>query len=261
MSPANRIAIAFLQDLPGEQDAPAGQIFIRPKGADAQRRDMAAYVVTHGIGNLMQGPGPITTIVVPCHSTRPTLDDMLAATFVQRWIETEKFPPAAAAFARYAGLAREGLQPGDMPLENSMEGIFLALRTNAGDNLTDPATASRFLADWERAAQVIFQAADADKDPFVTNLFGESSQFARERAFLKKDQDVYREDVRRGKHWVVQLAGGPPQSAMLLLEQPRSLLWKYWSRRDSTAPVGGSYLGHLHRSRPAAGDSRTGGKT
>ena len=91
-------------------------------------------------------------------------------------------------------------------------------------------------------AQAILTAVDAGKDPFVTNLFGDSPHFARERAFLKKDNHVYHEDVRRGRQWLVQLPEGPPTSAMLLLQEPRSLLWKYWSRHDTTAPAGGSYL-------------------
>jgi hypothetical protein len=234
--------IVFRAKLPPEDAAPAGEIFIVPKGADAQRRDIAAYVVSHGVPGLMQGAGPIKRIVIPCDTTRPTLDDMLAASFVQRLIEGTGLPAGAATFAKYAALAREGLQPGDMPLDCSMEGIYLAIRNSAGEDLTDAYTASKFLEDWDRVAQTILRAADAGKDPFVSNLFEESSQFARERAFLKKDESVYREDVRRGEHWLVQLPGGPPTSAMLVLEQPKSLLWKYWSRRDTSAPAGGSYL-------------------
>ncbi|MGA3067196.1 MAG: hypothetical protein ABSF29_10150 [Tepidisphaeraceae bacterium] len=213
-----------------------------PKGPDGSRRDLGAYVVTRGIPGLVQGSGPIKKIVIPCDTTRPTLDDMLAASFVQRLIEGAGIPAGAATFAKYAALAREGLQPGDMPLDSSMEGIFLAIRNDAGNDLTDPTTAAQFLSDWDRVAQTILRAADAGKDPFVSNLFGESSQFARERAFLKKDETVYREDVRRGQQWIVHLPGGPPTSAMLLLEQPKSLLWKYWSRRDTSAPAGSSYL-------------------
>ena len=234
--------IVFRASLPPEDAVPAGEIFIAPRGSDSQRRDLSAYVVAHGVPGLLQGSGPIKKIVVPCDTTRPTLDDMLAASFVQRLIEGGGIPAGAATFAKYAALAREGLQPGDMPLDSSMEGIFLAIRNNAGEDLTDSANASGFLSDWDRVFQTILHAADAGKDPFVSNLFAESSQFARERAFLKKDETVYREDVRRGQQWIVQLPGGPPTSAMLLLEQPKSLLWKYWSRRDSSAPAGGSYL-------------------
>lgn len=234
--------IVFRTTLPPEDALPDGEIFIRPKGADAQRRDLAAYVVVHGVPGLLQGTGPIKRIVIPCDTTRPTLDDMLAASFVQRIIDGAGIPSGASTFAKYTALAREGLQPGDMPLDCSMEGIYLAIRNNAGEDLTDAYTASKFLDDWDRVAQTILKAADAGKDPFVANLFGESSQFARERAFLKKDETVYREDVRRGEQWLVQLPDGPPTSAMLLLEQPKSLLWKYWSRRDASAPAGGSYL-------------------
>lgn len=242
MMALSAMEIVFRATIPTEENAPAGEIFIRPRGADAQRRDLAAYVVSHGVPGLMQGSGPLKRIVIPCDTTRPTLDDMLAAIFVQRLIEGSGLPAGAASFAKYAALAREGLQPGDTPLESSMEGIFLAVRNNAAADLSDPSAGADFLADWDRIAQIILRAADAGKDPFTTNLFGESSQFARERAFLKKDQDVYREDVRRGQQWFVQLPGGPPESAMLILDQPKSLLWKYWSRKDETAPTGGSYL-------------------
>jgi hypothetical protein len=234
--------LLFRAAAPSDQAIAAGEIYILPRGADAGRRDLALFVVEHGITGLLQGAGPIKRIIIPCDTTRPTLDDMMAAAFVERLIEGSGLPTGAAAFGKYAALAREGLQPGDMPLESSMEGIFLSIRNNAPGDLSDPNAARQFLGDWQRIAQTILKAADSGKDPFVTNLFGDSAQFARERTFLKKDQDVYREDVRRGQQWIVQLPGGPPSSAMLILDQPKSLLWKYWSRKDTDAPVGGSYL-------------------
>jgi hypothetical protein len=235
--------IVFRSDMPTD-DAAAGEgdIFIRPGGADAQRRDLSVVVVAHGLDGLVHGAAPFKRIVVPSDTTRPTLDDMLAAAFVQRLADGRPLPAAAGAFAKYAALAREGLQPGEMPLESSMEGIFLAIRNSDAGDLSQPAAATRFVEDWGRMAQTILEAADAGKDPFVANLFGDSPHFARERAFLKKDNHVYREDVRRGRQWLVQLPGGPPTSALLVLEEPRSLLWKYWSRHDASAPAGGSYL-------------------
>jgi caspase domain-containing protein len=234
--------LVFRATTPRDDAAAPGEIYILPRGSDAQRRDLAVFVVDRGIAALLQGTGPITRIVIPCDTTRPTLDDMMAAAFVRRLIEGTELPAGAAVFAKYAALAREGLQPGDMPLESSMEGIFLSIRNNATGDLSNPTAAASFLGDWQRMEQTILKAADAGKDPFVTNLFGDSAQFARERTFLKKDENVYREDVRRGQQWIVQIPGGPPSSAMLVLDQPKSLLWKYWSRRDNSAPVGGSYL-------------------
>jgi hypothetical protein len=235
--------IVFRSTMPADAAAAGeGEIFIRPGGADAQRRDLAVLVVAHGIDGLVHGNGPFKRIVVPSDTTRPTLDDMMAAALVERVVEGRPLPAAAGAFAKYAALAREGLQPGDMPLESSMEGVFLAIRNSGSGDLSQPAAAARFVEDWQRMAQAILTAVDAGKDPFVTNLFGDSPHFARERAFLKKDNHVYHEDVRRGRQWLVQLPEGPPTSAMLLLQEPRSLLWKYWSRHDTTAPAGGSYL-------------------
>jgi hypothetical protein len=235
--------IVFRSTMPaGDAAAAAGEILIHPRTADLHRRDLAVIVASQGIDGLVHGAAPFGRIVVPSDTTRPTLDDMLAAAFAQRLAEGRPLPPAAAAYAKYAALAREGLQPGDVPLESSMEGIFLALRNGGVADLAQPAAAARFLEDWQRMAQTILDAAEAAKDPFVTNLFGDSPHFARERAFLKKDKHVYGEDVRRGRQWLVQLPGGPPTSAMLVLDQPRSLLWKYWSRHDADAPAGGSYL-------------------
>lgn len=227
--------------MPVDAAAVEGEIFIRPGGDDAQRRDLAVIVATHGIDGLVHGAAPFKRIVVPSDTTRPTLDDMLAAAFVERLVENRPLPPSAAAFAKYAALAREGLQPGDTPLESSIEGIFLAIRNNGGE-LASPSAAARFIEDWRRMAQTLLDAAEAGKDPFGTDLFADSTHFARERAFLKKDKHVYGEDVRRGKQWLVQLPGGPPTSAMLALQEPKSLLWKYWSRHDTAAPAGGSYL-------------------
>src|SRR5262249_48785700 len=40
------------------------------------------------------------------------------------------------------------------------------------------------------------------------------------------------QDVRRGEQWRVSFAGAPPGSRALVLRQPKSLLFKYWSRAE-----------------------------
>ncbi len=226
-----------------DADAPHGELWlIAASASDAGRRDMASLVVQRGLAGLKAGQTPITHVVVPCDTTRPTLDDMLAASLARLLAEGAALPAAAGQFAKYAALAREGLQPGDMPLESSMEGIFLAIRSAVGGELSEAAVGQQFAREWERMWAVIAPAIQSGADPFKADLFSQSAEFARERAFLKKDQDVYQEDVRSGQRFLVAVPGGPPSSALLVLDHPKSLLWKYWARRDTGAPTGGSYL-------------------
>src|SRR5207302_4479056 len=137
----------------------------------------------------------------------------------------------------------EGLRPdAGIPPEESLEGIFQAIRNIDGDNLADPAVAAAFAAAWSRLADCLLRAAEAGQDLFRTPLCATSPEFARERAYLARDREVYRrEDVPRGEQWLVRIPGGPPRAAGLLLRSPKSLLFKNWSRQDREAPVGAGY--------------------
>src|SRR5271163_2570412 len=106
-----------------------------------------------------------------------------------RLLAGTNLPEGCRAFARYASLAREGIRPGSVPLEGSLEGIYLAVRAAAGDDLTAPESAERFAADWARMASRIWEAVGACTDPFTTSLFTSDSAFARERAYLAADHE------------------------------------------------------------------------
>jgi hypothetical protein len=218
----------------------AGEIHIRPRTPeDRERRDYARLVLQRGIAVFASGEGPIRRIVV---DTDPTLDDLLAATITRRLLAGEDLPKGLGAFAHYAALVREGLKPSAVPLEDSLEGIFLAVRNAGGGDLTDGAVAVRFAADWERMAACIIQAAARGADPFTTTLFEAGPEFARERAFLVRDHAVYRQDVLSGEQWSIRIPGGPPQGTALLLRRPKSLLFQYWSRRGDQAAAGQTFL-------------------
>ncbi|MGQ0613103.1 MAG: hypothetical protein ACT4PV_05125 [Planctomycetaceae bacterium] len=223
----------------GAPEPGPGELHLRPaEPKDAGRRDLATLLLARGVAALTAGPGAPTRLVVPAN---PTLDDLLAAEFARRLVRGEPLPAGSAALARYAALVREGLQPGDLPAERSLEAIFLAMRNAHGADLTQSTVAARFLADWERVASLLLAAAGKGVDPFTTPLF-DGAEFARERAFLAKDRDVYRQDVLRGERWLVTIPGAPANASGLLLREPKSLLAKQWSRRDADAPAGDTYL-------------------
>ena len=111
---------------------------------------MARLVLDRGVDALPRGEGVVERIVIPAD---PTLDDMLAAMIVHRLLTGQDLPEGLKAFTVYAAIVREGYKPGEVSLENSLEGIYLAVRNNSNDftrpvDLTDPAAARRFVAAW-----------------------------------------------------------------------------------------------------------------
>ena len=172
----------------------------------------------------------------------PTLDEMLAAAFAGELLAGRPLPAAAEAFANYAALAREGLTPGSVSLEVSMQGIFKAIRSQAGDDLTVPENGERFADDWARMVRYILPAVAAGQDPFTTSPFAEGSEFARERTFLARDLGVFRQDVLRGEQWIVDIPDGPPKGRALVLRQPKSLLFKHWARSEADSGSAQPYI-------------------
>lgn len=202
------------------------------------RRDLARLAMAEGPQGFLCGTETIDCLVVQAD---PTLDDMLAAAILERSLQQHPLAPGWARYAEYTALVREGLRPGGSPIESSLEGLYLAIRNLAGDDITDPEVCERFLSDWRKLAACINEAAEQGIDPFQTPIAVDRSEFLRHRTFLKDDHRVYRQDVARGERWIVHLPDGPPESSALILKQPRSLLWKYWARTDAAAPAGEGY--------------------
>ncbi len=240
-------------------EAQPGEIYLVPAAAEQRgRQDLARFVLEHGPNGLLRGPGPPQRLVI---DAEPRLDDMLAAEFARRQLQGP--PPSAGceAFARYTALLREGARSGTVPLEDSPEGLFLAIRGYTEKALTDPETGRQFLADWARLAESILEAAEEAEDPLTTPLLGVASagatglrsinrhtaahrteaDFPREQVFLAMDFDVYRQDFARGERWRVRLPGSAAPAQGLLLRQPKSVLFKYWTRSPCPAPQGGPY--------------------
>ncbi len=234
--------IRFTRDLLQEasHQPQAGTLYLVPQSTPTVRcLNVASVVVERGIEGLIAGAGPIETIAV---QSDPTLDDMLAVSWVIMAIQGRTLPAAAKSYAHYAGLCREGLRPSHLPPEETLEGMFLAVRSNFADDLSSTAEADDFLKAWQPVEGRLLQACREGLDPLITPLFRDRPEFARQRAYLIRDHEVYRQDVSRGEQWRVHLPEGPPQASALILRQPKSALWKFWARSDDRAPVGGVYL-------------------
>ena len=235
----------------GERERPAaGELWVRPAAEeDRKARAVALVVFDKGLEALEQGPGPVGRVVVDVEGVHPTFDEMLAALFAQRLLHEPPLPlpPAFRAFAEYARQLAQGLPPTRFPPEETIEGVFLAVRNLAGaglasPDLADPVIAAQFLRRWQPFADHLLRAAEGGADPFGRPLFRGGAEFAREKAFVRRDKGRYRRDVRGGERWTVQLPGMKRPGSGLLLRRPRSLLFPYWSRRDRDTPTGESYL-------------------
>ncbi len=197
------------------------------QGTPLQR---ARDVVLQGLACFERGAGTPTALVLPADTTRPTLDDMLAACLARQLLLRGRLPEGAARLADYAALAREGLRVQAGPPERSLAGVFLAVR-NAGGlharKLDSADLAERFVEGWLRLERVILEAARQGNDPFSEGIC-DGPEFLRERIYLAGDREVFEQDVRRGMRWSVRLADRVPG---LVLLEPKSLLFKHWSRQ------------------------------
>src|SRR5579862_2266464 len=161
-----------LEPLPGE-------VFLLPASLDQrQRRDLARFVLEQNTDGLLRGPGTSQRIVIDAD---PKFDDMLAALFSQQLLEGRYISTGCTAFAQYAALLREGLRPTTFPLEDSLEGVFLAMRGSIEKPLTDPEAARQFIADWTRLADTILKAVAEGHDPFATSFFSPNADYAAQR--------------------------------------------------------------------------------
>jgi hypothetical protein len=217
----------------------AGELQLRPADRlDAHRTDIATLALEKGCAGFVQGPGPITQLIAP-HD--PTLDEMLAVLFLMEALAGRPLP-RDCAFASYTASLRKGIRPSEaIPLEDSLEGIYLAIRNAVGDPLTEPDRAARFLSQWERLAAMLLQAIHQRIDPYNHSFFTEATVFQDERQFLRHDLEVYRRDVERGRRWLVHLPDETAPVAGLWLNDPRSALFKFLARLDSAAPQGTGY--------------------
>jgi hypothetical protein len=226
-----------------------GEVYLLPAGEHEAERSagLANLVLKYGLDALREGPGPVETLVVDAAFPHPSLDEMLAATFARLLAEQRPVPGGAKALAQYAATLLQGLRPHQLAPEDSPEGIYLAIRNANGTtgkhtDLTDPAVAEQFLADWASLEARLLEAAAAGTNFAAESLFQDRPEFFKARGFLVHDRETYLADVNRGERWAVRLPGAPEQASGLYLHQPNSLLFPHWSRTDRAAPFGGHYL-------------------
>jgi tRNA A-37 threonylcarbamoyl transferase component Bud32 len=230
----------YRRDLAKAAAEPApGEVYLCLPSSRSRRRQVSEWVLEHGSEGLPQGEPPILQRVLP---HEPTLDDMLAAALLERRLAGQSPPKRIGEFARYAGLARDGFPIDKGKLVKSLMGVYLALANDPEEDLTANEAAERFTNAWRRLELHIFSAAEAGQSPFTDELFTDDGPFARELMFLESDEEVYNLDLGRAEWWRARVPGSRSLASMLILDEPKSLLFKFWARQDVRSPTGDGYL-------------------
>lgn len=168
----------------------------------------------------------------------PTLDE---AWTLWLFLEAEVGPvdPKLEPMAHYAEDARQGRWIDRVPVEATVQAVYLAL---AQDTLIGAASPERFLEE----AWVLFDAVEAQllagksliDDPFLLAV----PRLQRYVTALRDDQRLFAEDLKAARRYKVTLpaeasiSGGPRQLHLLIFARPSAVQFKLWARREG-APL------------------------
>ncbi len=178
---------------------------------------------------LVFGQGMPERILIPVDDLHPHLDDMLAVSMLRSKLKQRRLPPGMRAFAAYASEADACQPTGELPLERSLLGIFLATRQRepwGTDNFSRSGLAESFLRAWLRLEARIFECARTKAEPTRDLLF-DSAEAYPERAWLLADRDRFQRDLVAARRWRCDALGGAP---LVYLPQARSRLAAHWAR-------------------------------
>jgi hypothetical protein len=193
----------------------------------ADRMGVSATLLAHGAAGLGWTGGRIERVVV---KLVPTFDDLVAASLL---LDPPAAPAAWARVAEYAALMREGHAPGSVPVGERLDAFFAAMLAPVTD-LTQASQSRPFLDAWEQLWSLLKTAVADGRNVFLEAIIP-AHELQRQRTFLRHDIAVYQQDLTAGRRWTVTLPGGRAGTASLLRD-PRSILFRHWSRYGDGSP-------------------------
>ncbi len=207
--------------------------------AHTQRAASACLdLLERGKKALTFGEGPPQRIMIRLSEDRPNLDDMLAAAILRLWHAQQLAPEQLRRFGEYAASARHGLCFPRVPLERSLQGIFLAsaaMSWRDDPERTSREAANQFLQTWLTVERTCVKAARQQHSPHDPSLF-EAPRFLAQRLFLARDREAFRADLDRGRLW--RLSDG---RCGIMLRAPHSQLFRHWLRCEARASLDGRF--------------------
>ena len=176
---------------------------------------------------------PRTQIQFRVHQL-PDLDCTSALHIACELIEGSPRMELLQLLAAYVDQIDQGFIPRPEQFADSLYGVFVAHQHLVGGGDRQRLEAGLRVVD---AALYIAEAAPDGAD-FSTIFCSHPEWFVRERELLECDQQTYREDHARGELFQAPVGGLAEPATWLLLDHPRSVLFKMWARTDTADPGG-----------------------
>ena len=218
-----QLQLVFRRFATGDSPA-ADELFVR-SSSDAIARDArrpAAW--ERGPADFAQAPGRSARWC--CRPIRHSTT--LAALIVEQRLASRKLLDGLELFAKYAGhMRRKGLTPASLPLEVSLEGVYLAIR-NAGVGLTQPEVAGSSLGagdEWQASSSRPRPPPSIHSQP---SCFPKGPNFARSCRFSSNAR--YFKTMFAADNNGLSICREAARWPRLWLRQPQSLLFPSWSR-------------------------------
>ena len=213
-------------------------ILLQSRDADLSA-SLAEAVRLEGVEGLCAMGDAPGTVYAPAS---PVFDDLLALWLLGDERRAGLDPAIAEELCSFAGLARQGLDPSKSPVESNPRTIFEEIKRQY-DDLTQDEQARPFIRrSFKLLDHVVRRMADGSTLDDAS-LFEGTTTFAQEIAMLRKDRQVYEEDRERGQVLLatVQQGSVDRQADLLVMEEPVSVRFADWARKDETSPSGTGY--------------------
>ncbi len=147
-------------------------------------------------------------------------------------------PRGMLAFVKHARAFDRRETTASLPLELSVEGVFLAAR--CAEPLLQ-AGGQRFLKVWQHIEAAVLAAASQGQGPAEVRLNG--PEFVAQRLMLGRDRALFAEDLEQAELWRGRVPGSDRTLLGVVARAPRSQLFDVWLANETWLQAeGGSYL-------------------
>ena len=175
----------------------------------------------------------------------PTLDDAWTLYLLAARHQLPRIPRSWEPLCHYAQNARQGLWTDRIPVEHSIQAVYLVMAQRHLQHRMPAREA--FLKETFRLFDVATRGLEEGRNFLDERLLTDDAVFERYVAVLAADRSSYDRDLKRSERFWATLPGEASSTGaerrlpMLVIDRPSATQFKVWARRDPTAPDGTGY--------------------
>ncbi len=225
---------------PSDPDPADALLLIRLSGTAALTSFSMAF-----LQGRLRSPGGGAGRVRIALSAFPAFDDLLCLYMLAAQTEGHEAPPGWEPLARYAENVRQGIWSDRLPVEQSLQAIYLAI---AQHHLLRPEPRREsFVREVFLLFDAVLRHLGAGRRLLDDPVAVGAPAFERYVALLSTDQSLYAEDLKRSQRFWAEVpevgtsTGASRTVPLLFLVRPSATQFKLWARRDTNAPGNHGY--------------------